>query len=166
LLASLARALAAGETVALIDAYATLDPRGAAACGVALPRLLWIRSAGVNALKAADLVVAAGGVDLVAVDLGESASRAPSASWIRLKHGAERQGTTIVVATPARVVGAFAAAAVELSTSTPAFWEGASPEGPPLFDGFRVRATRGRGAKPKADQGDTPCAWLAFTYRS
>jgi recA bacterial DNA recombination protein len=159
LFASLARAIAAGETVALVDACDALDPRSAAACGIALPRLLWIRSAGDHALKAADLVVGAGGIDIVAVDLGERAPRAPSASWIRLKHGAERQGTTIVVATPGRVVGAFAAAAVELSAATPAFWGHGDP---PLFDGLRVRAARGRGASDE----EAACAWLAFTSHS
>src|SRR5207344_1912807 len=65
LYASLARAIAAGETAALVDVGGALDPRGAAAAGIDLPRLLWIRATAGQALKAADLVVAAGGFDLV-----------------------------------------------------------------------------------------------------
>ena len=109
------------------------------------------------------MVVAAGGFDVVALDLGDGAPRAPSASWIRLKHGAERQGTTILVATPARAVGAFAAAAVELTAGAPAFLVA-----PPLFDGIKVRAAamRGRDARAESAPGGAPCALLAFTFRS
>jgi hypothetical protein len=161
LYASLARAIAAGETVALVDVGGALDPRAAAAAGIALPRLLWIRSPPAQALKAADMVVAAGGFDLVALDLGDDRPRAPTAAWIRLKHGAERQGTTILVATAARTVGSFAAAAVELGAAAPAFLA----PGPPLFHGLRAQATCERGKGAAFDEG-ARCAWLAFSYRS
>src|SRR3954467_1613615 len=55
------RALAAGaergEAVALIDACDTFDPESAAAHGLALPRLLWVRDTGdaTRALKAFSL---------------------------------------------------------------------------------------------------------------
>jgi protein ImuA len=161
LLASLGRAIAAGETVALIDTGDRLDPRRAAACGVPLPFLLWIRCEDVaRALKAADLVVAAGGFGMVALDLGEARPRLPSAAWIRLKHAAERQGTALVVAAPARVVGPFAAAAVELSPERPRFLG----EGCALFSGLdaRIERPRGRGKFQEA----APCAWLAFSCRN
>jgi hypothetical protein len=138
LLAALARAGRAGEATALVDAGGALDPRAAEACGVALSRLLWIRCAPAQALKAADLVVSAGGFDVVAIDLGdERLARVPTAAWVRLKHGAERQGTTVLVATPARAVGAFAAAAIDLHGAAPRFL---TDLGPPLLDGVRVRA--------------------------
>ena len=166
LFASLGRAIAAGETVALVDVGGTLDPRRAAASGIPLPRLFWIRASGApQALKAADLVVAAGGFDLVALDLGDVHPRSPTAAWIRLKHGAERQGTTIVVATPARAVGAFAAAAVELSAAAPVF----APSARPLLQGLSATATRGRGARPEAadaNEEKARCACVAFTCRS
>jgi hypothetical protein len=162
-LASLGRAIAAGETVALVDVGGTLDPRRAAASGIPLPRLFWIRTDGVGqALRAADLVVAAGGFDLVALDLGDVQPRPPTAAWIRLKHGAERQGTTIVVATPARAVGTFAATAVELSAAAPVF------STPTLLQGLRATATRGRGSSNQAhaNDGEARCACVAFTCRS
>ena len=159
LLASLARAIAAGETVALVDTGGTLDPRAAAAAGVTLPRLLWVRAPAAQALKAADLVIGAGGFDVVGLDLGdEPPRRVPTAAWIRLKHGAERQGTSILVATPGRAVGAFAAAAVELSAAQPSFLT----PGPLLFDGIRAQAFCERGR----NEEEARCAWLAFTFRS
>src|SRR5262249_53778019 len=134
----LGRAITAGETVALVDVGGTLDPRRARDAGIVLPRLFWIRADGAQqALKAADLVVAAGGVDLVALDLGDVPPRSPTAAWIRLKHGAERQGTSVLVASPGRAVGAFAAAAVELTTPAPEF----IMEGPPLLSGLRATAS-------------------------
>lgn len=169
LLASLARAIAAGETVALVDTGGTLDPRAAAAAGVALPRLLWVRApAATQALKAADLVVGAGGFDLVGLDLGDQPARVATAAWVRLKHVTERQGTSLLVATPARAVGAFAAAAVELSAAQPSFLTA----GPPLFDGLRAQASCERGgarSRPEdatEEEAAARCAWLAFTFRS
>jgi hypothetical protein len=139
LLASLAAALAVGQATALIDAEGALDPRGAAAAGVALERLLWVRAGGRDALKAADLLIGAGGFGLVALDLGDgrAAGRGaagaptgiPSAAWLRLKHAAARQGTTVLVAAPRRTVGAFASAAVQLAARAPRFDGG----GPPLL---------------------------------
>ncbi len=160
LYASLARSIAAGQNVALVDCGGAFDPRLAQAAGVVLPRLLWIRSSSAESLKAADLVVSAGGFDLVALDVGDERPRVPSAAWIRLKHGAEKQGTTILVVTPASLVGAFAATTVELSAATPQF------EKPPLLTGLRAQATRVRGRHDFSSDadGETTCAWLAFSH--
>jgi protein ImuA len=168
LLAALARAGRAGEATALIDTGGALDPRAAEACGIALPRLLWIRCTPAQALKAADLVVSAGGFDVVALDLGDERPRVPTAAWVRLKHGAERQGTSVLVATSARAVGAFAAAAIELGGAAPRFL---TDQGPPLLDGTRVRAEclrrSGRSANDVGtSERHSSCAWLAFTCRS
>ena len=169
MLAALARAARAGEATALVDTGGALDPRAAVACGVPLPRLLWIRCAPEQALKAADLVVSAGGFDVLALDLGDERPRVPTAAWVRLKHGAERQGTSVLVATPARAVGAFAAAAVELSAAAPRFFDGSSGGCQPLLDGVRVRIECLRRAGRSAnDTGEprSPCASVAFTCRS
>ena len=171
LLAALARAARAGEATALVDAGGALDPRAAEACGVPLPRLLWIRCATAQALKAADLVVSAGGFDVLALDLGDERPRVPTAAWVRLKHGAERQGTSVLVATPARAVGAFAAAAVELQAAVPSFFcAGVSGGGgPPLLGGARVKIVCLRRASRSANDTGEPqasCASVAFTCRS
>jgi hypothetical protein len=129
LMASLAASLGAGHATALIDADGMLDPRGAAAAGVPLDQLLWVRAGGRQALRATDLLIGAGGFGLVALDLGEENTRIPSAAWVRLKHAAERQRTAVIVAAPRRIVGAFAASAIDLLAGRPLF-DGA---GPPLL---------------------------------
>jgi hypothetical protein len=175
MLAALARAARAGEATALVDTGGALDPRAAEACGIPLPRLLWIRCAPAQALKAADLVVAAGGFDVVALDLGDARPgiHIPTAAWVRLKHGAERQGTSVLVATSARAVGAFAAAAVELAGAAPRFFGSGADAGAavarPLLDGVRVKIVCLRRAHRSAnDTGElrAPCASVAFTCRS
>jgi len=164
LYAALARALGAGEAVALVDVGGGLDPRRALAAGIALRRLLWIRSTVEVAAKAADLVLGAGGFDLIALDLGDARPRLPTAGWIRFKHGAEKQGTTLLVAAQARAAGSCAAAVVELGPGAPRF----VADGAPLFAGLQTRAVRGRGGhEPEQQESEEArCASLAFSCRS
>src|SRR5271157_1556089 len=63
LLSILAQATAREEICALVDAEDAFDPASAAAAGVRLDRLLWVRSANnaEHALKAADLLIQGGG---------------------------------------------------------------------------------------------------------
>jgi hypothetical protein len=148
---------------ALVDTGGTLDARAAAASGLALSALLWIRCAAAQALKATDLVVAAGGFGLAVLDLCDAQLRVPDAAWVRLRHAARAQGTTVLVATGPRRLGSFAAAAVELDGSRPEFF------GPPLlFSGLDTRATRARGDhdRPSDRENQLPCVSLAFTSRS
>jgi hypothetical protein len=161
-LAALAQAIAAGEAAALVDAGGAFDPRAAAAAGVTLPALLWIRCAPAEALKAADLVVAAGGFGLVVLDLCDAKLRVPDAAWVRLQHGARGAGTTVLVAAAARALGTFAAAAVELGDVAPTFLV----DGPPLWAGLGVRATRVRDRRSIARGEGARCVSLAFTCRS
>jgi len=60
---ALAAAAVRGEAVALVDACDTFDPASAAAQGLDLSRLLWVRESGdaPRALKAFSLVLQAGG---------------------------------------------------------------------------------------------------------
>src|SRR4029077_19150279 len=98
------------------------------------------------AAKAADLVLGAGGFDLIALDLGDERPRLPTAGWIRFKHGAEKQGTTLLVSAPARAAGSCAGAVVKLSPGGPRF----VADGAPLFAGLQARAVRERGAHEHA----------------
>ncbi len=162
-LATLAEAIARGDAAALVDTGGTLDPRAAAAAGVVLPALLWIRCSAEQALKAADLVVAAGGFGLLAIDLCDARLRAPDAAWVRLQHGARAQGTTVLVAAATRALGTFATAAVELGDVAPSFLR----DGPPLAAGLQVRATRVRDRHPSLSRReDAPCVSLVFSFRS
>jgi hypothetical protein len=178
--AALAAASFAGESTALVDVGGTLDARAAE------PKshpLLWIRCAAGQALKAADLVVAAGGFGTVALDLCDARLRIPDAAWMRLRHAARAQGTTVLIVSGTRRLGAFAAAAVDLG-GAPAF----DTEGPPLFARLDVRAQRLRNGRTQSaqsqaaqpqlaqsrqsqsqsqsDDGKQPCVSLAFTSRS
>ena len=169
--AALAAAISAGESTALVDVGGTLDARAvmsttATATTSPGPPLLWIRCDAAQALKAADLVVAAGGFGTVALDLCDARLRIPDAAWMRLRHAARAQGTTVLVASGARRLGAFAAAAVDLG-GVPAF----DPEGPPLFARLEVRAHRLRNGRSQSSSSQSdgkqqPCVSLAFMSRS
>jgi RecA/RadA recombinase len=163
---ALATAGAAGEATALVDVGGALDARAAAACGVHLPALLWVRCApeqADQAMKAADLVVAAGGFGVVAVDLGDARPRIPDAAWLRLQHAARNQATTVLVSAATRAARSFAATAVELGPRAPRFLT----DGPALFDGLDAQAIRARAPHHHTPANDLhPCVSLAFTCRS
>ena len=103
LFSALAQATAREEVCALIDVDDTFDPTSAAAAGVALDRLLWIRCSGnaERALKVTDLVLQGGGFGLVAMDLGntppETARRIPPASWFRFRHAVQNTRSVLIV---------------------------------------------------------------------
>jgi hypothetical protein len=162
--AALVAALAAGEAVALIDAGGTLDARAVPGDQTSAAAPLWIRCTADQALKAADLVIGAGGFGMVAIDLCDTTLRVPDAAWMRLRHAARAQGTTVLVTAARARLGSFAAAAVELAGAA-AFLS----DGPPLFSGLDVQARCRRverGADPPPDQSRPPCVSLAFTCRS
>ncbi len=101
--AALARATRRPEFCALIDASDNFDPLSARNAGVHLSHLLWVRCGGSaeKALKAADLVIQAGGFGLVAMDLAgvppRDARRISLASWFRLRHAVEKTQTALVL---------------------------------------------------------------------
>ncbi len=134
LLSLLAAATGRGEVCALVDATDAFDPHSAAAAGVELKRLLWVRcgktggrrksgsrreEAGgrknessrgsqnhtlesiADALRATDLLLAAGGFGVVAMDLGDvpaaSARHIPLTSWFRFRRTVENTPTVLVV---------------------------------------------------------------------
>jgi hypothetical protein len=102
LLSVLAQAGARDETCALIDAADAFDPVGAAAAGVALEKLLWVRCGGdaERALKAADLLIQGGGFPLIAMDLADTppatARRISLTSWFRLRRAVEHTPAVLI----------------------------------------------------------------------
>jgi hypothetical protein len=92
-----------GEFAVLIDANDSFDPSSAAAAGVELDRLTWIRCRGDagHAMRAADLVIHAGGFGVVGVDLAGAAdsalSRIPSTTWFRWRRAIESTPTVLAV---------------------------------------------------------------------
>src|SRR5437879_7778603 len=82
-----AAATRAGETIAWVDPADVLEPAAAAAAGVALARLLWVKPRSVSdACRAAEILLGAGGFGLVVLDLGLSRARSCTA------RGSEVQG--------------------------------------------------------------------------
>jgi hypothetical protein len=82
--ATVAAASARGEVTAWLDAADAFDPASAAAAGVDLDRLLWVRprNAG-ETVRAAELVLETGGFTVVVLDLGAA---------VRAASGRERRG--------------------------------------------------------------------------
>lgn len=137
--ALLAAATAAGENAALVDLGDGLDPQGAIAAGVALPRLLWARPSDLaQALAAAESLIG-GGFPLVAVDLGlppVPGGRGAETSWLRLARAARAAQSLLVVSAPYRVCGVAAPLALVLGHGQ-VRWRGRGRE-PRLLDGLEA----------------------------
>jgi len=92
-----------GEAIALIDTCDRFDPASAAAAGVDLSKLLWVRECGdaPRALKALNLVLQAGGFGLVAFDVADVPAVAlqqfPYTTWMRVARVIEGSQTVAVV---------------------------------------------------------------------
>jgi recA bacterial DNA recombination protein len=142
LLSTLAGVTARGAWAALVDGTDALDPASAAARGIPLGRLLWVRCGGrlAAAWRAADVLVRSGGFELVAVDLGDlspwALGRTPAAVFVRLQRAVERAGTGLLVVGPRRVAGSLAAVAVALVPRTVRWASG----GPGLLAGLETEA--------------------------
>jgi hypothetical protein len=103
LLSALAQATVREEVCALVDMDDAFDPASAAAAGVVLDRLLWIRCGGKpdSTLKVTDLLLQGGGFGMVVMDLGntppETARRIPPASWFRFRHAIQNTRSVLLV---------------------------------------------------------------------
>jgi hypothetical protein len=140
-----ASATRAGETIAWVDPEDALDPDVAGAAGVALPRTLWVRPRDVtDALRAAEILLGAGGFGLVVLDLG-CAGAARTTAWTRLARAAERTRSTLLVLATTRSAGSCAALALELVGRRTRWSRGS---GAVLLDGITARLTiaRSRGS--------------------
>ena len=158
------------ELCALLDAGDCFDPASAAAAGVELGRLLWVRcgkaassrqpAAGHKnsdkplghldcALRAADLVLQAGGFGLVVLDLGDvpaaTARRVPLTSWFRFRRAVEETPAALLLLTQEALTGTCAALTLRLAATASA----APPELPAharLLGGFSVAIEVARSA--------------------
>lgn len=129
--ACLARATEQGELVALIDALDRFDPPSAAAAGVRLDRLLWIRGdegdrARVvsRAIKALNLVLSAGGFGVVVLDVGDVPLPAlrtlPFTTWLRLQRVIAGSDIACVVVARAPLARSAGGSSVRLEPRVPA----------------------------------------------
>lgn len=131
------------EFCALLDAEDTFDPETAAAAGVRLSQVLWVRCGGnaEHALKAADMLAQGGGFGLVVIDLADTPQkvvhRIPLAAWFRLRHAVENTRTSLIVAAQQLHAHSCSTLKIELSRSHP-LWQGKLFGC--LLDGFNASA--------------------------
>jgi len=145
-----AHATQVGETIAWIDVDDVLEPEAVAAAGVVLARLLWVRPrGGPDALRAADIVLGAGGFGLVVLDVGDGGERCSTATWSRLARAAERSGTVLLLTAPRRQAGTFAAVGLEVTSQ--ARWS-TGPERLAVLDGIDTRIVVARNRIGRLEQ--------------
>jgi hypothetical protein len=133
-LAFLARRTAEGRVCAWVDVNDVFDPESAAANGVALRQVLWVRCQDRNAqnrkqlraqpwvrldqaLRATDLLLQASGFAAIVLDLGATArehgNRIPAATWFRFRQAADRARCSLVVLGRAAYAQSSAAVVLE-----------------------------------------------------
>ena len=149
LVSILAGATARQEFCALVDAEDAFDPLSAAAAGVELPRLLWIRCGhnAAHALRATDLLLQGGGFGVVALDLGDTPVRAARSisltSWFRLRRAVEHTPTVLIAVERQSNAKTCASLMLELSRER-ARWSGGALDSARLLGGMRVAVEIGR----------------------
>jgi hypothetical protein len=136
-LSFLAQRTAEGRVCAWVDVHDVLDPESAAASGVALKQLLWVRCRDEvqrkkgekpwtrldQALRATDLLLQAGGFAAMVLDLGETAPehayRIPLATWFRFRQAADRTRCCLLILGQAPFAQSSAALALECAQVQP-----------------------------------------------
>lgn len=148
LISILAAATEREESCALVDAEDSFDPSSAAAAGVRLERLLWVRCghSAEHALKAADLLIQGGGFGLVAMDLGDTppktARRISLTSWFRLRRAVEHTPTVLVTVARQSNAKTCASLMLECTRERVAWRSGRAEADQKLLRGIRVRVAR------------------------
>jgi hypothetical protein len=159
MLATLAGATHRGEVVAVVDALDRFDPASAAAAGVDLERVLWVRGPTISVptarplgsdglsevvnrgVRALDLIVRAGGFAVVVLDVADVPSRwlraLPLATWMRIAHVNEGRDTACLLVGEAPMGRSARGVSVRLTAS--GRWTGTSAQSR-RFAGFDARA--------------------------
>jgi len=145
LLAALAAATRRGEFCAVVDASDALDPQSAAAAGVELDRLLWVRCGESSPhadhrleqlLRATDLLLESGGFGLIALDLGDlppqAARRIPLTTWFRFRRAVEHTSTVLLAIERQSIAGSCSSLLIKLGAQGYRIKESAIPQLPAL----------------------------------
>jgi hypothetical protein len=144
-----AAATARGEIAALVDVHDRFDPESAAAAGLDLSRLLWIRERGdaTRAVKAMNLVLQAGGFGVVALDLADvrlpALRQFPATTWMRLARVIEGSQTVALIVAADHLARSPGGVTIALAPPVPGGsgrWTGA---------GHRARLLHGIDVRPR-----------------
>ncbi len=152
-----------GEIAAWLDSSGSFDPESMTAAGVELSRVLWASIMTTKTIitpragrddrlaqsslmrrlsrivKAAELVLEAGGFGLVVIDFGENRGTLTHSSALRIARAAERSGAAVIAIGPWRMCGTFAALSLTVSRVESSFSR-LAPGSPVMFDGLAVDA--------------------------
>lgn len=144
-----------GALAAFVDPADRLDPGSAAAAGIDLDRLLWLRGGKPGAspkhplarfVAATSTLVDSALFDLVVLDLVGSSERElqmlPLTTWTRLRRGIEGSATALLILVGAHIAHGAGGASLALSSRGPRF-SGAPGPGR-LLRGLSGEATIGR----------------------
>jgi hypothetical protein len=154
-----------GAACAYVDVTDMFDPLSAAAIGIELGHLLWVRAGRSEksakdewarldqALRATDLLLSAGGFRVIVLDMGdvrpEQARRVPLASWYRYRLQAEKSQSLFLLLTQTTCANSCASVVLHCNAANEQ-WVCATErqDGLPLLTGFQfnVSADRKRGA--------------------
>jgi hypothetical protein len=175
---------------AWVDVYDALDPESAAACGVNLKNLLWLRMSEKRsmprkapmsrneknqrpwtrldqALKATDLLLQAGGFSSVVLDMTDvrppDALRVPLASWYRFRLAAAQARTALILLAQTACAKSSASLALRCSYEKAGDWSEGKQVA--LFENARrqISVERKRGEEPSFGWKKSPqCSYTTW----
>lgn len=128
----LSQATARGEICAIVDLHDNFHPSSAEAAGIDLTRIVWARCRGnaEHAMRAADLLLHAGGFGVVLLDLCEASprllNRIPLSYWYRFRRAIEHTPTIFLICAGSAQAKSCSLQRIELAPK--AFhWPGKAP---------------------------------------
>lgn len=125
----LAQATHRGEVCAVLDTHDQFSPGSAADAGVLLPQIVWVRGQNRpdDMLRAADLLLHAGGFGVIVLDLPEVTpevwNRVPTSWWYRFQRAVQNTPAILLLCTGKPQARACAQTSIEL-TSPSLEWQG------------------------------------------
>jgi hypothetical protein len=162
-LAFLASRTSEGRVCAWVDAADSLDAESAAASGVRLKQLLWVRCRRSStatrppanpwpnldrALRATDLLLQSGGFAALVLDLGsidpQHARRIPLSTWFRFRQAADRARASLLVLAQAPLAQSSASAVIECASLR------CQKQSSTVLTGFHYQVRAGRQRQPSS----------------